>query len=83
MPIKEGDIFWVNIPKSQTKGSEQFDPRPYIIVSRTGLNNGRTVVGVPLSSQTRKAGQHRTLVPAGEIIKDQSYTRVPLDIAWH
>jgi len=69
--IKQGDIYWVEIRQSETKGSEQYKRRPYIIVSRTGLNKvGRTVVGVPMTSETRKAGGHLILLPAREISKD-------------
>jgi mRNA-degrading endonuclease toxin of MazEF toxin-antitoxin module len=70
MPIKQGDIYWVDIPKAHTQGSEQYKRRPFIIVSRTELNKGKIVVGVPMTSETRKAGQHRTLIPAGEVVKD-------------
>jgi mRNA-degrading endonuclease toxin of MazEF toxin-antitoxin module len=69
--IKQGDIYWVEIRQSETKGSEQWKRRPYIIVSRTGLNKvSRTVVGVPMSHEIRKAGGHLIALPAREIIKD-------------
>lgn len=71
MEIKRGEVYWVEIPESQTVGSEQWKRRPYIIVSRTAVNRlGHNVVGVPLSTKTGKASQHRILLPANEIIKD-------------
>lgn len=71
MEIKQGEIYWVDIPKAHTVGSEQWKRRPYIIVSRDAINRiGRNVVGVPLSSKLHKASQYRILLPATEIIKD-------------
>lgn len=75
MEIKQGDIYWVTIPQNHTVGSEQYKRRPYIIVSRTAVNRvSRTVVGVPMSSKTQKAGNYRILVPIGEIIKEPTCT---------
>lgn len=75
MEIKRGDIFWVEIPDSQTVGSEQKGKRPYIIVSRTSINKmGRTVVGVPMSTKTKKQSAYRIVLPAAEIIKDVTCT---------
>ena len=74
-PVEKGDIYWVDIPKSQTVGTEQWKRRPYIIVSRTLINKlGRNVVGVPMSTEIRKASQHRILIPVSEITKDVSCT---------
>lgn len=73
--IKQGDIYWVKIPQEHTVGSEQFKTRPYIIVSRTGVNKElRTVVGVPLSSKIEKARSYRIRIPLGEIILDPTCT---------
>lgn len=76
--IKQGEIYWTNIPQSHTVGSEQYKKRPYIIVSRTAANKVcNTVVGVPLSSSVdpTKPIHHpfRVLIPAREIVKDVSY----------
>jgi mRNA interferase MazF len=69
--VKQGDIYWAEIRQAETQGSEQWKRRPYIIVSRTGVNKvSRTVVGVPMTTQLRKAGQFRILLPASEIVKD-------------
>ncbi|MGH9666814.1 MAG: type II toxin-antitoxin system PemK/MazF family toxin [Bryobacteraceae bacterium] len=73
MDPKQGEIYWVEIRQSETVGTEQWKRRPYIIVSRTAINKvAPNVVGVPMSTQTRKAGQHRILLPATEIIRDVS-----------
>jgi len=76
--IKQGEIYWVDIPQSQTVGSEQYNRRPYLIVSRTSVNRVcETVVGVPLSTAVdlTKPMKHpfRVLIPAHEIIKDVLY----------
>ena len=72
--IQQGDIYRVDIPKFQTVGSEQFKPRPYIIVSRTAINrHGNTVVGIPMSTKVHKASQHKILLPVAEIIRDVGY----------
>ena len=72
--IQQGDIYRVNIPQSQTVGSEQWKRRPYVIVSRTAVNRlGHNVVGVPMSTKVHKASQHRILLPVTEIIRDVGY----------
>ena len=51
-------------------GTEQYNERPYVVMSRLLVNRlGDNVVGVPLSKQTRKASAHRILIPSAEIIK--------------
>jgi mRNA-degrading endonuclease toxin of MazEF toxin-antitoxin module len=77
--IKQGDVYWVDIPPNQTVGSEQYDRRPYVIVSRTAINKVcRTVVGVPLTTSVgpTKPIQHplRVLIPVREIVKDVGYS---------
>ena len=57
-------------------GSEQYNRRPYVIVSRLMVNrSGKTVVGVPLT--TAKAGEshppHRIVIPAKEITPDVAF----------
>jgi mRNA-degrading endonuclease toxin of MazEF toxin-antitoxin module len=75
--VKQGEIFWVNIPPEHTIGSEQYDRRPYVIVSRTLVNRrGKTVVGVPLTtSNTLDVSQppYRVVIPARDIIRDVSF----------
>jgi mRNA-degrading endonuclease toxin of MazEF toxin-antitoxin module len=45
-----GEVYWVNIPEEHTVGSEQYDNRPYVIVSVPDVNARGTVVGVPLTT---------------------------------
>jgi len=71
MDIEQGDIFYVDIPQQETRGSEQYDPRPYVVVSRTALNRIlRTVVAVPLTSSKNAKDQpaYRIRVPVASII---------------
>ena len=80
MDPKQGDIFWVNIPKRHTEGSEQYGPRPFIVMSRDALNRGmKTVVAVPMTTYQGQTANpavvanqppHRIVVPATEITRD-------------
>jgi mRNA-degrading endonuclease toxin of MazEF toxin-antitoxin module len=77
--IKQGDIYWVDIPKDHARGSEQYKRRPYVIVSRTAVNKiCQTVVGVPLSTAVdpNKVTRHpfRVVIPPREIVKDAGYS---------
>jgi mRNA interferase MazF len=76
MDYVQGDIFWVNIPKAHTVGSEQYDPRPFIIVSRDAVNKVlKTVVVVPMSTNVSNQPPYRIVIPPTEITRDVSYTR--------
>jgi mRNA-degrading endonuclease toxin of MazEF toxin-antitoxin module len=78
--VKQGDIYWVHIPDGQTVGSEQRERRPWVIMSRTGVNrNGRNVVGVPLTSETRKANAYRIGLPVSQLIKEVTSGWTPID----
>jgi mRNA-degrading endonuclease toxin of MazEF toxin-antitoxin module len=48
--VEPGDVYWVDIPKAHTVGAEQYENRPYVIVSRVEINRRGTVVGVPFTS---------------------------------
>lgn len=79
LEVRQGDIFWADIPPGHTVGSEQYKRRPYVIVSRDHLNRGSTVVGVPLTTQGVDGLQtghppHRILIPAREISRDIAFT---------
>jgi mRNA-degrading endonuclease toxin of MazEF toxin-antitoxin module len=84
MPIEQGDLYWINIPANQTEGSEQFGRRPFVVVSRTAINNRLdTVVVVPMTTfgdQTQTAAllaaqpPFRIVVPVAEMIRDVSCT---------
>jgi mRNA-degrading endonuclease toxin of MazEF toxin-antitoxin module len=75
--IKQGEIFWVDIPPAHTVGSEQYDRRPYVVVSRTLVNrSGKTVVGVPLTTANAmeiSQPPYRVVIPARDIIRDVSF----------
>ena len=55
MVVCQGDVFWVNLQRSE--GSEPKDKRPVVIVQRDSINRSRfqTVVVVPLTKQTKHA----------------------------
>ena len=74
MEIKQGELFWVEIRHADSVGSEQRNLRPWVVVSRTELNRGNTVVAVPLTTQTNKYRPHRTLIPERHMIKDPQCT---------
>src|ERR1051326_5815382 len=66
--VKQGEIYMVDIPRFQTVNHEQYKRRPYVVMSTLRCNRIGNVIGVPLSHVTRKACEHRVLIPAGEII---------------
>ena len=81
--MKQGDLYWVEILSQETKGSEQYGRRPFLIMSRDSLNRGlKTVVAVPLTTfdntltAEKLANQppFRILIPPTEISRDVSYT---------
>jgi mRNA interferase MazF len=80
MEVKFGGIYLYDPPKASTSqqaalistsGSEQSGMRPWIIVSRDWVNQGKpTAVGVPLTTKTSKANSYRIALPAAELIRD-------------
>lgn len=74
MQILQGDIYWVRAQDLDIEGSEQKKNRPYVIVSRTEINQlGRNVVGVPLSTVLAKCGGHRIQIPLVMMIKNPAW----------
>lgn len=69
--ICRGQIYWVDIPRDETRGSEQFKRRPWLIVSGDHLQKTLPIVlAVPLSTQIQKQRQFRGArirIPASEI----------------
>ena len=61
----EGDIFWAEVREGETRGSEQYKGRPWLIVSRSSLHAELPmVVAVPLSSRVEKANRRfRIVIP--------------------
>jgi mRNA-degrading endonuclease toxin of MazEF toxin-antitoxin module len=75
---QRGDVYWVNIPKKHTVGSEQYKRRPFLIVSNNAIHHLRIVIGVPLSFRIHKINrQYRIQVLASEIIMDTGSTLDP------
>jgi len=73
MEVKRGEIYWVTIAPSETRGSEQYGRRPFLVVSREAVNRaGKTVVVVPFSTNIANQPAFRVVVPVEEIAKDAS-----------
>jgi len=75
---KRGEVYWVNIPKRHTVGSEQYKRRPFLVVSNNSIHYLKTVIGVPLTFQVHKSNrQFRIIVLASDIIMDPGSTLDP------
>lgn len=75
---KRGEVYWVNIPKRHTVGSEQYKRRPFLIVSNNSIHYLEIVIGVPLTFQLHKKNrQYRIVVLASDIIMDAGSTLDP------
>ena len=82
MEVKQGDIYWIDIPQHQTEGSEQFGRRPFVVMSRTGINNtAKTVIVVPMTTYNNQTQDqklldqqppYRIVIPVYEMVKDAS-----------
>jgi mRNA interferase MazF len=73
MDVRQGEIYWVDIPFKHTEGSEQAGRRPFIVVSRDAVNKTlKTVVAVPMSSNVNSQAPYRIVIPVSEITKDIS-----------
>lgn len=76
MEFLQGEVYWAVAKDLDIAGHEQMKSRPYVIVSRTLLNQASpAVVGVPLTSKLHKANAHCILIPAAHIIKDVGCSR--------
>jgi mRNA-degrading endonuclease toxin of MazEF toxin-antitoxin module len=78
LDIRAGEIFIVHIKASETVGHEQFNARPFIIVSRRLVNfKGNLVVGVPLTTtgadNPMTHPPYRISIPGAEISKDIAF----------
>lgn len=62
--VKTGEMYWCEPDPKDTVGSEQEKDRIWVIVSRDELHRGNCVVGVPLTTQTKKAVAHLIKIPA-------------------
>lgn len=71
--MNPGDVFWAD-PRP-VKGSEQDKTRPWVVVSRREINGQNTIVAVPLTSRTNKAGApYRIQIPRTEFLKQAGST---------
>lgn len=75
---QRGDIYWLEIKKEQTLGSEQYGYRPWLVVSANSIHGLPVVVAVPLTSELHKiegARQFRILIPEKEKIQEPGHTK--------
>lgn len=76
---QRGDVFWIDIPKEQTVGSEQREYRPWLVVSTNSINlQLPVVVAVPLTAELHKienARQFRVLIPESQKIQEPGHPR--------
>src|ERR1700730_203873 len=72
---QRGEIYWVNIPRQHTRGTEQFKKRSWLIVSTNSIAQLQLVVGVPLTKQTHKRNrQFRIAILQNDIILEPNST---------
>lgn len=67
--VNRGMIFWANVPREHTVGSEQYKQRPWLIVSADSIHQRLPlVVAVPISSRAPD-GQHphRIVLPRAQL----------------
>lgn len=64
--INRGMVFWADVPKPHTMGSEQYKRRPWLVVSSDTIHQRLALVlAVPLSTQGHKASdfaRHRIVM---------------------
>lgn len=59
--VKRGDIFWVNLPQSESEGTEQYKRRPCVILSSDAINDDESIKGyvvAPLTTNLEKGGKY-------------------------
>lgn len=79
--VHPGEVYWVDIPKEAAVGHEQYDNRPYVVVSRIEINRRGTVVGVPFTSVKDPARMSQLppywiSIPPGEVNVDWGAVKV-------
>lgn len=79
MQIDQGDVFWVELLKPTTQGSEQEGQRPWVVVSRGNCNRNRVVVAVPLTSKPKPPAGFRIAVSASMIVSEPGSGFHPVD----
>ncbi|MGD0271640.1 MAG: type II toxin-antitoxin system PemK/MazF family toxin, partial [Candidatus Sulfotelmatobacter sp.] len=72
---QRGEIYWVNVPRAHTVGTEQFKKRPWLIVSTNSIAQLRLVIGVPLTTKIQKRNrQFRMAILQNDIILEPNST---------
>lgn len=75
---RRGDIYWIDVPKKHTVGSEQYKRRPWLVISSNLISHLPIVIGVPLSQEIHKQNrQHRILILEKDIVRDSGCTLDP------
>src|SRR5205807_8541416 len=75
---QRGEIYWINVPRHHTVGSEQYKRRPWLIVSTNAIGYLNLAIGVPLSMQAQKQNrQFRIAITQPNIILDPGSTLMP------
>ena len=76
-----GEVYMINIPREQTVGREQYDYRPWLVLSPKEVNlRLDLVVAVPLTTREewdRRYYQHRIVVPLKDMIREASDVGLP------
>jgi mRNA-degrading endonuclease toxin of MazEF toxin-antitoxin module len=76
---QRGDIYWLEMKQDQTKGSEQYGYRPWLVVSVNSINTQLPiVVAVPLTAELHKienARQFRILIPDSQKIQEPGHPK--------
>ena len=69
--IKQGDIFWADLPAP--RGSEPGYRRPVVVIQQTAINASyiNTILCVPLATQTRLSGS------PGNVLLSMKQTGLP------
>jgi mRNA-degrading endonuclease toxin of MazEF toxin-antitoxin module len=85
--LSPGDIYWVHLPDDGSRqGAEIMGERPFVVVSRYGVNRIlKTVVAIPLTTSRvddQRQPPYRIRIPKEYIVKDPGYkAEVPNMIA--
>ncbi len=69
--FQKGDLYFAEDPSAA--GSEQRFLRPHVVVSRSELNTGKTVVAVPFTSKEKGDPAYCVRIPVSEMIQETTY----------
>src|SRR5437879_8325635 len=76
---QRGDIFWANLPETESVGSEQYGRRPVLVVSANSINQALPIViVVPLTSNmAKKNRQFRIAIPESQKVQEPGTSGCP------